>query len=207
MMNMSCNLKLSKAICLCMLVACTLLMYSGEIYAKQRHRNQISSTEEHAKINAKIVQIIRTCAPTVAESTMQALTRHESGWKQYAIAINRPKGRLEHQPRNKSEAIETAKDLLSRGYNFDMGFAQINSANLTNSILTKNGVTIETIFDVCTNVRAGADILTDCFLRARKRVGNEQQALHAALSCYNTGNFSGGIRNGYVNKVYQASRK
>lgn len=150
------------------------------------------------------VKIIRDCAPQVAESTMSAITRHESRWRPYTIAINKASVSLSRQPDNQEEAVGAAKLLLQRGYNFDMGFAQINSANLKNPALKARGISLENIFDTCTNVRAAEAILVDCYVRARGYYRNEQTALNAALSCYNTGNFSKGITNGYVRKVYAA---
>src|SRR5690606_34932781 len=47
--------------------------------------------------------------------------------------------------------------------------------------------------------RAGAFVLTDNYRRAVR--GGEERPLHAALSAYNTGSFTRGLRNGYVAKV------
>ncbi len=150
--------------------------------------------------------IIRRCAPNVGETTMQALTLHESRWRPFTIAINSKQAKLSRQPDTRDEAIAAAKMLLQKKFNFDMGFAQINSANLNNPILQSMGITIENIFDTCVNVRAGAAILTECYVRASHVIRDEQRALHAALSCYNTGNFTKGFHNGYVRKVYSARR-
>jgi type IV secretion system protein VirB1 len=149
-------------------------------------------------------EVIRTCAPKVAVSTMSAITRHESRWRPYTIALNRATVRLSRQPENEQEAVATAKHLLSLGYNFDMGFAQINSENLKNPALMRAGINVENIFASCTNVRAAEIILVDCFTRAQVRFRKVEDALNASLSCYNTGNFSKGFSNGYVRKVYAA---
>jgi type IV secretion system protein VirB1 len=59
----------------------------------------------------------------------------------------------------------------------------------------------ETVFDPCTNLQAAQTVLTHCYTRAVKLYTDEQQALQAALSCYNTGHLERGFRNGYVTKV------
>jgi type IV secretion system protein VirB1 len=51
----------------------------------------------------------------------------------------------------------------------------------------------------------GAQILTDCYGRALKKYRDEQVAIRAALSCYQSGNFSTGFRTGYVGKVVAAA--
>src|SRR5699024_1664981 len=58
-----------------------------------------------------------------------------------------------------------------------------------------------TVFDPCTNLKAAQTVLSECYGRALKRYSDPQQAVRAALSCYNTGNFDRGFSNGYVGKV------
>src|SRR3546814_8363245 len=62
---------------------------------------------------------------------------------------------------NAADAIATAKGLMRRGASFDAGLMQINSANFA-----RLGLTPETVFDPCTNLRAGAHVLTDNYRRA-----------------------------------------
>jgi type IV secretion system protein VirB1 len=137
---------------------------------------------------------------------MAAITNHESRWRPFTIAINGPH-QLAWQPRSERFAVLTAKKLIREGYDFDMGFSQINVRNLGNPHLREKGITVENIFDTCTNVRAAEIILVDCYARARKEFKDRRAALDAALSCYNTGNFMKGRRNGYVGKVYAAQVK
>ncbi|RLM49163.1 hypothetical protein DVK02_17945 [Halobellus sp. Atlit-31R] len=66
-------------------------------------------------------------------------------------------------------------------------------------------MTVENAFDACNNIRVGALILSDCFTRALPRYSDPQAALRAALSCYQSGNFSTGFRTGYVQKVVAAA--
>ena len=144
-------------------------------------------------------QLILACAPQVAPSTMAAIVRVESGGKPYAINVNGAQ-RLTRQPRNAEEATAWADWLVKRGYSVDMGLAQINSGNLA-----RLGLTPTQLFDPCTNLKAGAKILTENYLGATRHYGGGQTALQAALSAYNTGNYRAGLTNGYVAKVTAAA--
>jgi type IV secretion system protein VirB1 len=62
------------------------------------------------------------------------------------------------------------------------------------------GLTVESVLDPCTNLRAMQAVLGEC--HARSPAASEPQvALRRALSCYYSGNFSTGFRHGYVRKV------
>jgi type IV secretion system protein VirB1 len=136
------------------------------------------------------------CAPGVHLDTLSAIVRHESGANPFAIGINAKGVRLPRQPVNREEAIATADWLKSNGYNFDGGFGQVNVKNLD-----WLGMSVADLFDPCKNLAGAARVITDCYKRAEGRYTDEQTALHAALSCYNTGNFRDGFSNGYVLKV------
>lgn len=151
-----------------------------------------------------MAQLLQECAPTVAPTTMNAIIRVESRHRPHSISqlIQNSTGKflLKRQPQNLSEAIQWAEWLLTNGYRFDAGIAQINSRNWNAYRLTPS-----TVFDPCLNVAAGAAILTLEYRRAWKKYGNEQVALRAALSSYNTGNFDSGLQNGYVAKIEKAA--
>ena len=144
-------------------------------------------------------QLIVACAPQVAPSTMAAIVRVESAGRPYAININGAQ-QLQRQPRSAEEATRWASWLVTRGYSVDMGLAQINSGNLG-----RLGLTPAQLFEPCTNLRAGAKILTDNYIGASRHYGGGQAALQAALSAYNTGNYRSGLANGYVAKVSAAA--
>jgi type IV secretion system protein VirB1 len=144
--------------------------------------------------------LAQQCAPTVAYTTLAAVVTHESKVNPFQIGINGG-ARLSRVPETKEEAIEIAKKLLGMGMNIDMGLSQINSANLP-----KLGLTVEQVFDPCTNLQAGATVLHWCYGPAAKKYGAGQVALQAALSCYNTGNFMRGLANGYVASVYKNAK-
>jgi len=127
------------------------------------------------------------CAPDVHPTTLRGVVSTESSWNPYAIGV--VGGRLDRQPRTLAEAVVTARELDRQGFNFSMGLGQVNRYNLA-----KYGETYETVFEPCRNLKAGSAILKDCYQRARVRIGDEQQALRAAFSCYYSGNFTRGFR-------------
>ena len=139
------------------------------------------------------------CAPLVAPVTMAAVVRAESGFYPWSIGVNTGPP-LSREPRSLEEARATARALLARGQNIDLGLAQINSANLS-----WLGLTADTVFEPCRNLHGAAIVLTACYERASARLGEGQRALQAALSCYNTNSLSQGFLNGYVQKVVASS--
>lgn len=141
------------------------------------------------------------CAPTVARETIVAIVKHESRVNPFAVGINGGT-RITRQPKNEQEAIQISEKLISMGISIDMGLAQINSANLK-----KLGLSVAQVFEPCTNLRAAEKVLHWCYGPAEKKHGSGQVALQAALSCYNTGNFSRGLTNGYVANIYRISKQ
>ena len=134
------------------------------------------------------------CALNVSPVTLEAVARVESGGNSLALNVNRLSGPQPH-PVSVVEAVRIAESYIARGYSVDMGLMQVNSRNLP-----ALGYTVEQVLDPCTNVAAGGRILTANYADAARRMGQGQPALQAALSAYNTGNFSAGFRNGYVAK-------
>jgi type IV secretion system protein VirB1 len=122
----------------------------------------------------------------------------ESGFNPYAIGV--VGGTLERQPRTRAVAVLTANRLAADGRNFSVGLAQINQANFV-----RLGLSIETAFDPCTNLRAMQSVLAACYIRVPDNRG-PQHRLRDALSCYYSGNFSTGYRHGYVQRVAHAAR-
>jgi len=156
---------------------------------------------------ADLSDLLAKCAPNVHPVTMGAVVRHESGGNPYAILDNGnwgvPRGERvlrSFRPQSLAEAVSVAKELIAAGHVVDMGLGQVNNRNLKGL-----GLTVEQIFDPCTNLQASQTILTNNYSSAAKRYGEGDQALYAALSAYNTGNFTAGFSNGYVRKVLQAS--
>lgn len=129
--------------------------------------------------------LAQQCAPNVHPTTLQAVVKTESGFNPYAIGV--VGGHLVRQPHDRAEAVATAKDLEAQGINFSMGLGQVNKTNLA-----RYGLTYETAFDPCENLRAGSAILYDCYQRAAAAMGHRVQALRAAISCYYSGNLTRG---------------
>ncbi len=144
---------------------------------------------------ATFVALAAACAPNIHPQTLHSVIRHESGYNVFAIGINKAE-RLKSQPKSRTEAIAVANRLMSENVNFDAGLAQINIKNLD-----WLSMSVDDLFDPCENLKASSLVLSACYKRASQQYGEGQQALRAALSCYNTGNFARGFANGYVRKV------
>ena len=136
------------------------------------------------------LELMAACTDmAVPGQLMQHVAQVESSHNPYAIGV--VGGHLVRQPRNLAEAVSTARMLEEQGRNFSVGLVQVNRYNLAKQGLAS----YEQAFDVCSNVRAGARILSDCHARAGQDWGK-------AFSCYYSGNFTTGYRHGYVQKVF-----
>jgi type IV secretion system protein VirB1 len=147
---------------------------------------------------AIVLGLALRCAPGVAPETLLALSRVESGLDPLAIHANGPGARAP-AARSVPEAVTAARALLATGRSVDLGLAQINSANLG-----PLGLSVETAFDPCRSLAAGAALLRSAYADAR-RAAPPQAALRTALSVYNTGDRRRGWRNGYVARVAAAA--
>ena len=148
---------------------------------------------------ADFSQLALQCGATVNTQTLHALATIESSFNPYAIAV--VNGRLEKQPRNLDEAVAQVERLEREGKNYSVGYMQVNKTNFK-----RFGLTSQSAFDGCTNIKAGSKILEKCYLDASKKEHNNQVALRKAFSCYYSGNFIRGFQpeNGkpsYVDKV------
>lgn len=149
-----------------------------------------------------MLDLILACAPNVAPVTIQEIIRVESKGNPLAVNINSRKG-VKLKPTividTIPKAIAVTYAAMALGHTVDMGYMQINSANLK-----WLGYTVEDMFyDQCKNIKAGARVLEEAYLQEFPKHKNEQAALAAALSIYNTGNRRGGFNNGYVAKFYR----
>ena len=144
-----------------------------------------------------LMLLLLSCAPLVDPATARAVIAVESTANPHAIGV--VGGRLERQPRNRPEALSTAKALRDAGWNFSVGLAQINVRNLARLRLD-----LETAFEPCANVTAMQTILIECLERSAGTAAPgiaSQRSLRRALSCYYSGNFVTGFEHGYVRKV------
>ena len=127
----------------------------------------------------------------VPAEVMQHIVNVESGYNPFAIGV--VGGQLVRQPQNLDEALATVHMLDEKGYNYSLGVAQVNRANLSKYGLTS----YEQAFDVCPNLTAGARILSECYASSGNDWGK-------SFSCYYSGNFVTGYRDGYVQKIYDS---
>ncbi len=140
------------------------------------------------------VAFVAACAPQVDIATAHALVAAESSFNAHAIGV--VAGSLDRQPRNRAEALATARRLQTDGWNYSVGLAQINVRNFE-----RLGLTIDAAFDPCANLAAMQVVLTDCYDRATRQGTAPQRALRKALSCYYSGNFVTGFEHGYVRRI------
>jgi len=127
----------------------------------------------------------------VPAEVMQHVVNVESSRNPYAIGV--VGGQLVRQPQNLPEAVATVRMLESKGYNYSLGVAQVNRANLGKFGLD----TFEKAFEYCPNLSAGSRILAQCYASASGDWGK-------AFSCYYSGNFTTGYEDGYVQKIFQS---
>lgn len=142
----------------------------------------------------EFIALAEQCAPAIDKNVTLSIVKKESAFNPFAIGVNKGGKRLARQPKDYGTAVVTAQKLINDGYNIDMGYAQINSANLK-----RLGLTVGQVFEPCNNLKAMQYILSECYSRS----GNYQVnvKLSRAFSCYNTGNHTKGFANGYVNSV------
>ena len=144
----------------------------------------------------ELAALVLSCAPLVAPDTARALIQVESAGNPYAIGV--VGGELVRQPVNLAEAVATTAALDAAGWNYSVGLGQINRRNFR-----RFGLNTANAFNPCVNLAAMQGILGDCFARASLRA-LKQTALRNAFSCYYSGNFVTGHRQGYVGKVLAA---
>lgn len=143
---------------------------------------------------AVIVALAEVCAPQAPPQVLAAIVEVESRGRPWAIGVNRGAPPV-RQPRNRAEAQAEASRRLGRGENIDLGLAQINSANLA-----RLGLDASSVFEPCRNLAAAGRIL----MEGLRGSPDSPSALAAALSRYNTGSPTRGLRNGYVGRMQAA---
>ncbi len=130
----------------------------------------------------------------ISMDVMQHVVRVESSYNPFAIGV--VGGHLVRQPKNLPEALATVRMLETRGYNFSLGLAQVNRYNLNKYGLNS----YQKAFEACPNLKAGSEILAECY----RRLGGDWGK---SFSCYYSGNSITGFRHGYVQKIYSSMRK
>jgi type IV secretion system protein VirB1 len=154
--------------------------------ATSRATNDEQSSKERIVIPVATVMACPHLATPAA--LMVHVAQVESHMNPFAIGV--VGGRLARQPDNLAEAIATARMLEANGYNFSVGIAQVNRSNFGQYGLD----TYQKAFSICGNLLAGSRILAGCHASAHG-------AWDKAFSCYNSGNYTTGFSNGYVQKI------
>lgn len=170
---------------------------------------QAPAANPNKKISvASFRTLAQSCAANVPVSTLEAIARTESALHPFALSINRPhqlarrqgwiRGTitLERQPASLEEAIAWTKWLFAQGITVSIGLLQVNSKHAKALHLT-----VEQLFEPCTNLRAGAALLATNYTAVARAQGEGFPALDTALSYYNTGTPHIGFHNGYVSQV------
>ncbi len=169
----------------------------------------MDTDQANARLTTAEFNLLATaCAPTIPFVTLRAIARAESGFHPYALSLNYPhRIAYEHglvtgqiiiarQPRTLAEARAWTQYLLKRGRSVSIGLMQINTEHAT-----ELGLTVDQLFDPCTNLNTGARLLARKYQRAATIRDEGQEALHQALSEYNSGSDTVGFANGYVSIV------
>jgi type IV secretion system protein VirB1 len=143
--------------------------------------------------------MISACAPAhVAPQTIAAIIEVESGGDPLIVHINWPdRSATVVRPRAAADGVKIVNAAIARGASADIGLMQVNSLNLP-----RLGYSIARAFDACANIKAGAVILSEYYQGAARELAPGQRALAAALSAYNTGNYTSGFSNGYVSLYF-----
>lgn len=138
--------------------------------------------------------LINQCVNPAHKVVMEAIIKVESSGNPLVLGLN--KGyKLQTQPKDIEQAKAWAEYLEEHDYNFDVGLGQVNIKNIH-----KYGYKAKDLLDPCLNLKIASDILDKNYQLALA-TDNSAKALQKAISAYNTGNFSSGFNNGYVNKV------
>lgn len=163
-----------------------------------------------AALASDLEALMQRCAPEIHPTTLGAIVRTESYGKAFVISDDGPANQpwsvrktmlRSFNPASAQDAIALVEKLTGEGHIVGIGLTQINSRNLA-----RLGLSVTSALEPCTNLRYGAKILLDFYQSAFKKYQNRDQALVAAISAYNTGDFENGVSNGYVQKVVNATQ-
>ena len=174
-----------------------------------QERSRASSLSE-----VEFLSVAARCAPEVPADTLLAIARTESSLYTNAISINRPRASarrlgykdaeviLSTQPRSRMQATRWLHWLEVHHFTVSIGLMQVNVERAL-----RLGVTADQLLDPCTNLHVGARILISAYSQVAREIGEGFDALDTALSIYNTGDSTAGLRNGYVAEVYAHARR
>ena len=131
---------------------------------------------------------------------VSAVMQHESAGRVAALNINGWEGEA-FTVDNTEQATVAANQFINEGYTVDVGLMQINSKNLE-----RFGEPVALAYEPCNNPRLGERILIENIATARLSGLVGDAAIRGALSLYNTGSLTAGIKNGYVDKLWRRYR-
>jgi type IV secretion system protein VirB1 len=100
-----------------------------------------------------LAMLAATCAPQIAPATLAAIAQTESHLDPLAISDNT--AHRSYRPKDKTEAVALARQLIGAGHSVDSGLMQINNANMKWLDLS-----IPDAFEPCASLAAGAKVLT-----------------------------------------------
>lgn len=143
-----------------------------------------------------LTTLAQHCAPMVAPQTMSAIVRVESGGDPLAMWNNTSRQRI--LPQNLTTAEAYLRTALALGQKVDVGIAQVDTENFA-----AFGLTPDNVFNACTNLHAGGEILRADYQRAALRYGPGQLALYHAFEDYNSGHLWGDAH--YANTVLRSA--
>ena len=126
---------------------------------------------------------------------MLAIIKTESRGNPLAIGVN-GRAHLRYQANNLKQATKWVDYLEVRGYNIDIGLAQVNIKNAH-----RYGFKAHDMLEPCHNLLLASWILYQNYVGALPHASGKQEALYKAISAYNTGNYQSGFSNGYVSRV------
>jgi hypothetical protein len=159
-------------------------------------------------------ELAARCAPSAALDTLQAVALTESALHPFALSLNYPatvaaynglnnqEVYLSRQPETVDEAIHWTRWFHSHGYTVSVGLMQINSENAA-----RYGVTVRQLFDPCTNVAIGAQMLGEIYSTTQHSTKPDVNSLMSTFSAYNSGSFTTGLKNGYAAKVMSKAHR
>ena len=125
-----------------------------------------------------IAAALLACAANIAPVTLEAVIEVESRGDALALHVN-GQATQPHRPADAREAAMLARNHIAQGYSVDLGLMQVNSRNLP-----ALGYTVEEVLnDPCTNIRAGAAVLTADYAAAVRVYGEGQVALTTTGTC------------------------
>lgn len=146
-----------------------------------------------------IPTLAATCQHQVHPQVIEAIIDIESSGRPYALAAVGETTLT--QPVSEPDAYARLDTLIAAGKNVSAGLMQINQQHFD----------VDTpIFDPCTNITVGAQLLKDCHDRAKRQFPHDSPLvwLDATASCYFSGNFTTGFHrpkgNPYVTRFRHA---